>query len=231
MQFSEWEPVYSRILDDFGYDASGDRQARDIAREFATAPADGLFAGLSDSVVAIAGAGPNLATETAIAGDAEYVIAASTAADTLADHGVSVDCMVTDLDKNPDTSLDLTDAGVPVVAHAHGDNIPAVKQWLPRFRQTSTVVTTQAHPSGPVHNYGGFTDGDRAAFLADTFGAAELVFLGWSFDDPTVTDSKRQKLGWAERLLFWLEQRRDGSFSPLDGRRDQIVSAATPGNQ
>jgi len=39
--------------------------------------------------------------------------------------------MVTDLDKNPETAAALTHEGVPVAAHAHGDNIPAVREWLP----------------------------------------------------------------------------------------------------
>lgn len=227
MQFSEWKPVYRRILTDFGYDAAGDRQARDIAREFADTPSDGLFAEIPGSTVAIAGAAPCLSDELEIAERAEYVIAASTAADTLAENDLSVDCMVTDLDKNPDTSLELSKSGTPVAAHAHADNIPAVRKWLPQFRQDTTVVTTQTRPDSPVVNYGGFTDGDRAAFLADAFDAAELRFLGWNVDDPTVTDTKRRKLEWAERLLLWLEQRRDGDFAPLRNRREQIVSATT----
>ena len=60
-----------------------------------------------------------------------------------------------------------------------------------------------------VHNFGGFTDGDRAAFTADHFGAAELRFVGWDFEDPDVSPEKREKLQWAERLLHWLEGRRD----------------------
>lgn len=225
MQFSEWMPVYRRILDDFGYDAAGDRQARDIAREFAETPNEELFDEISGSTVAIAGAAPCLSQEVEIAECAEYVIAASTAADTLAENNISVDCMVTDLDKNPDSSLELSKTGIPVIAHAHGDNIPAVREWLPQFQHDNTVVTTQAGPNLPVVNYGGFTDGDRAAFFADTFDAAELRFLGWNFDDPTVTDAKRRKLEWAERLLLWLEQRRDGDFALLRDRREQIVPA------
>jgi len=89
------------------------------------------------------------------------------------------------------------------------------------------VPTTQAAPASPVRNYGGFTDGDRAAFFADHFGAASLVFPGWDFEDPSVTTEKRQKLRWAERLLRWLEQRRGERFDVLDGRRDDIEPVAT----
>ncbi|MBU4342157.1 MAG: MAF flag10 domain containing protein, partial [Candidatus Altiarchaeota archaeon] len=34
-----------------------------------------------------------------------------------------------------------------------------------------------------VHNFRGFTDGDRAAFLADRFGAELIVLAGMDFGD------------------------------------------------
>jgi uncharacterized Rossmann fold enzyme len=150
------------------------------------------------------------------------VVAASNAADRLRAADVGVDLMVTDLDKTPDTACALTHEGVPVAVHAHGDNVPAVERWVPRLDGEYLLPTTQAEPRGPVRNYGGFTDGDRAAFLADAFGAAELRFPGWDFDDPAVDAEKRRKLVWAERLLGWLERRRDERFAALDGRRAGI---------
>ena len=132
--------------------------------------------------------------------------------------------MVTDLDKSPDTARKLTHEGIPVAVHAHGDNVPAVEEWVPQFDSDHVLPTTQAEPRDPVRNYGGFTDGDRAAFLVDAFDAAELVFPGWDFDDTTLTATKRKKLHWAERLLHWLERRRDDRFSVLDERRDGIES-------
>jgi uncharacterized Rossmann fold enzyme len=79
-----------------------------------------------------------------------------------------------------------------------------------------------------VYNVGGFTDGDRAAFLADHCGADRLTFLGWDFDDPEVGPMKRRKLAWAERLLYWLERRRGERFGVLDGRRDAIDDSSLP---
>jgi len=154
--------------------------------------------------------------------DADSVVAASTAADVVCDAGYDVDLFVTDLDKNPETARDLTKAGTPVAAHAHGDNVPLVEEWAPQLAHEHVVATTQAAPTDAVYNFGGFTDGDRAAFLADEFGAAELRFVGWDFDDPSVSPSKAKKLRWAERLLHLLERRRDERFTVLDGRRDDI---------
>jgi uncharacterized Rossmann fold enzyme len=51
---------------------------------------------------------------------------------------------------------------------------------------------------------------------------------GWVFDDPAVSAEKREKLRWAERLLYWLERRRGQRFAVLDGRRDDIETANLP---
>ncbi|SNR54607.1 6-hydroxymethylpterin diphosphokinase MptE-like protein [Halorubrum vacuolatum] len=222
MNFEEFEPVYETIIADFGFGRAADERARDVAVEFATPFVLDRFADWQGVTVAITGAAPTLPDELGLARSADVVVAASTAADVLIDAGVDVDCMVTDLDKNPETGAELTAQGVPVVAHAHGDNIPTVREWLPEYDATSTLVTTQVAPRGPVRNFGGFTDGDRAAFLADHVGAERLVFPGWSFDDPTVDAMKVKKLRWAARLLRWLERRRGDRFDVLDGRRDGL---------
>jgi uncharacterized Rossmann fold enzyme len=224
MEFETWEPVYESLLADFGYPRPGDERARDrlatlMADQSTYDPAD---LPLEGATVAIAGAGPSLEAEGDRANAADVVLAASTATDRLERAGVGVDCMVTDLDKNPETGRRLTASGRPVVVHAHGDNVPAVERWVPEYDPAFVVPTTQAEPAGPVRNFGGFTDGDRAAFLADHFGAAELEFVGWDFEDPSVDAAKRHKLRWAERLLHWLERRRGEQFAVLDGRRDGI---------
>jgi len=224
-RFSTWEPIYEAILADLGFDHSADETARDVAAEIAHPFDHGLLAHLDGATVAIVGAAPSLADELSSfdAGSVDAIVAASTAVDVLADHDIAVDLMVTDLDKNVETARGLTHDGTPVAAHAHGDNIPTLRKWLPRFDPTSTLVTTQAAPRGPVENFGGFTDGDRAAFIADAFGAAELRFIGWEFDDPSVDPLKARKLRWAEELLYWLERRRGERFDILDGRRGSLA--------
>ena len=223
MLYADWEPMYAAILADFGYDRGGDERARDLLGDLVVGenplePDDVDLGG----TVAVCGAGPTLADDLALAEHADTVVAASTAADVCLDAGIGVDCMVTDLDKNPETARELSAAGTPVAAHAHGDNSPEIERYVPTFDLGSVLPTTQAAPTPPVHNPGGFTDGDRAAFLADACGADRLVFPGWSFDDPTVTPEKAKKLRWAERLLAVLEERRNERFAVLDGRRGDI---------
>ena len=221
MQFHEWEPIYEAILADFGYGREGDEVARDELAALAE-PFDESRLDCSGEVVAIAGAGPSLEREADRAATADTVFAASVAADRLAEVGVPVDAMVTDLDKTPERAVERTKRGAVSVCHAHGDNRAAVAEWLPECEPAHVLATTQAAPAGPVVNYGGFTDGDRAAYLADAFGAAELRFVGWDFDDSSVGSEKARKLVWAERLLELLERRRGEQFAVLDGRRDGI---------
>jgi len=224
-RFSTWEPVYEAILTDLGFDRSADETARDVAAEIAQPFDHDRLAYFDGATVAVVGAAPSLSTELVSfdAASVDAVVAASTAVDVLTDHDIAVDLMVTDLDKNVGTACELTHEGTPVAAHAHGDNIPTIRKWLPRFDPASTLVTTQAAPRGPVENVGGFTDGDRAAFISDAYGAAELRFLGWNFDDPSVDPLKARKLRWAEQLLYWLERRRGERFAVLDGRRGSLA--------
>jgi uncharacterized Rossmann fold enzyme len=220
MNFAEWEPVYEAILADFGYPREDDERARDVLAgmvgpfEFEHLPAGGT--------VAVVGAGPTLEAELAVAAEADHVFAASTAADRLRDAGIGVDCQVTDLDKNPETTVALTREGVPVAVHAHGDNLAAVEATVPDCDPDCVLATTQAEPVEGVYNVGGFTDGDRAAFLADHLGADELAFAGWDFGDPALSEQKRRKLVWARRLLHWLERRRGERFDVLSGWREGI---------
>jgi 2-amino-4-hydroxy-6-hydroxymethyldihydropteridine diphosphokinase len=230
MKFDEWEPVYEAIRREFGYDRTGDEQARDVLASL-TGPFDlDRFAAARGATVAIAGAAPSIETDAELerARSADVVFAASTAADVLLEAGVDVDCMVTDLDKNPDTVRRLTHERTPVAIHAHGDNVPSIRAVVPDCVGEFVLPTTQVDPRGPVRNVGGFTDGDRAAFLADHLGAARLQFVGWAFDDPSVSPTKARKLEWAERLLYWLETRRKERFSVLDGRRDAIETDSLP---
>ncbi|MEY7852250.1 6-hydroxymethylpterin diphosphokinase MptE-like protein [Natrarchaeobius sp. A-rgal3] len=226
MEFEEWEPVYEAIVDDFGYDRAADERARDVLASMTDQFDLEILSAARDATVAVVGAAPSLETDAELerAREAAVVFAASTAADVLDRRGIEVDCMVTDLDKNPESVRRFTERGIPVAVHAHGDNVPAVRGIVPDCDDEYVLPTTQAKPRGPVRNVGGFTDGDRAAFLADHLGADRLVFAGWEFDDPDVGPIKARKLEWAGRLLCWLERRRDDRFEVLEETGDRFVT-------
>jgi len=223
MEFEEWEPAYERVLAAFGYDRAADERARDALAALVEPFDRRRLPAVDGATVAVAGAGPSLPSELDRAAGADLVFAASTAAGVCRDAGVPVDAVVTDLDGRPETARACSREGTPVAVHAHGDNVDAVREWVPRFDGDLLLPTTQAAPRGPVENFGGFTDGDRAAFLADALGAGGLLFVGWDLDDPTVGGLKARKLRWAARLLRWLERRREERFAPLDGRRASLA--------
>lgn len=232
MDFETWEPLYRQILADFGYGREGDERARDLLAdlfeelipEAGESTVERTLSALDfdGETVAVAGAAETLSEDLETVEEASVIVAASDAARTLQDEGYEVDCMVTDLDGSPETARELSASGVPVVVHAHGDNIAALESHVPALAGDAVIPTTQARPTRIVRNFGGFTDGDRAAFLADELEADRFVFPGWEFDDETVSDEKRRKLHWAERLLRWLEDRREERFEILDGRRSAL---------
>jgi uncharacterized Rossmann fold enzyme len=107
---------------------------------------------------------------------------------------------VTDLDGATEAFVEMNRAGTVIVVHAHGDNMALLRRWVPRF-PGPLVGTTQARPFGRIHNFGGFSDGDRAVFLAHALGAGEVLLAGFDLDDPRVTPMKRGKLMFARELL------------------------------
>lgn len=231
MDFDTWEPVYTAILADMGYDRAGDERARDRlagivdGRPTASAHPDAVSA----MTVAVAAPGPSLETSIDAIRAADAVFAAGTAADRLLERGLEPDWIVTDLDGHPDRVQAFTSGNATVAVHAHGDNLDLVERVVPDCVFESLLPTTQAAPAGPVRNCGGYTDGDRAAFLADELGARRLTFPGWDLDDADVDAEKRAKLRWAARLLAWLEARRDERFDVLDGVRGRLDTSAIPG--
>jgi uncharacterized Rossmann fold enzyme len=224
MEFAEWEPAYEAILADFGFDREADRRARDhLASLVDSYDLGPLQQQIEGAHVGIVGGGSDILADVRSLEDVDVIIAASVAAGALRAAGEDVDLMVTDLDKTPAVVRALTESGTPVAVHAHGDNIPLIREQVPRLNGSQVLGTTQTAPHGPVRNFGGFTDGDRAAFIADHLGAGRLSFPGWDLDDPSVGPIKHQKLQWAARLLHWLERRRDERFGLLDGRRDALA--------
>jgi len=229
MDFETFEPAYEAILADFGFDRAGDERARDrlVDLEPGASLAD-FESALAGRAVAVVAPGPSLSAELDAAAAADAVLAVSSAAPVLREHGVGIDGYVTDLDADPELAPALTAAGVPTAVHAHGDKVPAVRDLVPECDRDAVLGTTQAAPRGPVVNVGGFTDGDRAAFLADAVGAADISFVGWDLADPAVGPMKARKLRWATRLLGCLERdrrRRLGDhvhFDVLDGVRDDV---------
>ena len=222
MEFEVWEGIYEKIRMEFKFQRENDEHARDVLNNIAPKYRVEELTKFESVKVAIAGGARCIEQELNVVEKVDRVIAVSTAADVLLEKGIKIDMMVTDLDKNPGTAVRLSKMKIPVAVAAHGDNIEDLKEWVPRCDLNYVIGTTQVEPIGNIVNYGGFTDGDRAAFLGDALGASEMIFTGWDFDDESVGIEKRHKLKWAEFLLLLLERQRGQKFNVLEGRRGKI---------
>jgi uncharacterized Rossmann fold enzyme len=198
-RFEDWEPYYLRILDHFSFDRARDEEAAVLLSSLLTRDDLPLLTErIRGKPVTVCGNGPSLIEELGrIQGT---VLAADGAANRLYAHGIRPDAIVTDLDGATDAFIGMNRAGTVIVVHAHGDNMDLLRRWVPRF-PGPLVGTTQSRPFDGNHNFGGFSDGDRAVFLADALGASEVVIAGFDLDDPTVGPVKRGKLLFARELL------------------------------
>ncbi len=199
MNFEAWEPHYREILEYFGFDRAADEEAARLLASLLDRDNLLSLVTLTDgNEVTVCGNAPCL--KKGLKKIKGVVFAADAAADVLEDNGIRPDAVFTDLDGATDRLIDMNREGTIVVVHAHGDNIPLLKHWVPRF-PGKVVGTTQAAPLPHVHNFGGFTDGDRAVFAADELGASSITLAGFDLDDKDVDPMKRGKLHWARKLL------------------------------
>jgi hypothetical protein len=231
MEFGLWERYYKEILDDFGFSRSGDENSAKVLDEILSEEGcltlDDLsqIVGFSDKFI-VFGAGPSLKEHIIYLKEnydlREYVLVSADGATTaLIEERLSPDIVATDLDGNIDDILLANLRGANIAVHAHGDNLEQVIKFTPFF--TSVLGTTQAQPVGNLYNFGGFTDGDRAMFLAVALGASEMTLAGMDFGDivtrysrPNIEtdlaaadEFKRKKLEYAEFFTQWIIDNED----------------------
>ncbi|MFQ5910590.1 MAG: 6-hydroxymethylpterin diphosphokinase MptE-like protein [Thermoplasmata archaeon] len=209
MDFSRWETYYSQILADFGFDRREDERAAVILSELLKdkpSSVDDLRPRIEGRRVTIAGDAETLEREIGTASGA--VISADEATSVLLERDINPDAFTTDLDGRIEDLVRANSQGSIAIIHAHGDNIPALREHARRFKGP-VIGTTQAEPVEGIHNFGGFTDGDRAVFIADHFGAKEIRLVGFDFDNPREKDKdpkvKARKLDWAYVLIQSLD--------------------------
>ena len=108
-------------------------------------------------------------------------IAADSSVKILVENQIIPEIIVTDLDGDEHTLKKLARTNSVFVVHAHGDNIEKIK-IAKRFKHW--IGTTQSTAFGKLQNFGGFTDGDRAVFLASHFCAEKIILIGMDFGEP-----------------------------------------------
>ncbi len=220
MQIDEWLRWYNIIKDTFHYSIVDDTNAAILlgrmvkGRELSI---DALRNRIESKDLLIFGAGPSLQESlhdiTSISIDGFICIACDGASQALIEHGIKPEIVVTDLDGNHEYLLSADTLGSVMVVHAHADNVNTIRYMVPRIR--NIVATTQVKPLENVHNFGGFTDGDRAVFLADRFNARSIVLIGMDFGDEIGYYSKQftfnkaikvAKMRFAKMLLEYLAE-------------------------
>ncbi len=231
MRWDQWEPFYLRIVREMGYSVEEDRRAAQVLRALLLEGDDYILkeelAAVVGRKVYVFGAGPSLedALKQFDFSDGT-LIAADGATSALLDAGLVPDVIVTDLDgRVPDLRI-ANDRGAFMAIHAHGDNIDKLAAYVPLFSRI--LGTCQTEPLDIVYNFGGFTDGDRAAFLAEALGAREITLIGFDFGETVgrwskpslrehspVWDSKRKKFEFAKELLEWLKENGKAEVSYL----------------
>ena len=214
------------ILEDFGFSRENDEESAKLLDEILSTEGCltlddlGSIVGFSDKFI-VFGAGPSLREHVTFLKEnydlRDYVLVAADGATTaLIEQKIAPDIVATDLDGNLDDILLANVRGANVVIHAHGDNMDKIAGLTPYF--TSVLGTTQAQPVGNLYNFGGFTDGDRAMFLAVALGASEITLAGMDFGDivtkysrPNIEtelakadEFKKKKLTYAEKFTQWI---------------------------
>lgn len=213
MKFVDWFPYYQGIRAEFGYSTEKDQEAaRALSGMIKRKALDPkvLKKKIAGKNVFVIGAGPSVADGIKIIkkNKAFVRIAADGAVQALLENRIKPDIVVTDLDGNSAALQKAAKSGAVMVVHAHGDNADMLKKLVPKFKKV--LGTTQVMPVENVHNFGGFTDGDRCVFLADEFGAKKIVMVGMDFGgtsaykDVKDPELKKRKMQAGRRLLEML---------------------------
>lgn len=194
MRPEEWFELYHQILLDFGFDEERDAQAARLIHDLAgdrLLDESELEKRIRGKEVAVIGG----AIESDV--NADVIITAGKAILRWIELSAKVpDVHVTDMEESEDLLEELERRGTLLVLHAHGDNMERIRAVVQRINRF--VATTQHRPFDRVYNFGGFTDGDRAAIIAKRFGAKKVTLHGFRFEGQGV---KGKKLIWAKRIL------------------------------
>jgi len=240
-----WLPKYYWIARLMRYNILKDREAAEVLSALLS-PVEPPVATLQKLIcgkpILVLGAGPSL--DNTLSKLVELgcmnrliryytIVAADGATQALLECGVTPDIVVTDLDGDLGSIITAGIRGAVIIVHGHGDNIVRLRTHVEVLKRVTLRLlgTTQVEPVYPIANFGGFTDGDRAIFIAEYFGAEKVIMIGMDFGDVIGRRSKpwlrrdvrasRQKLmklKIAEELISWLVRDRRLTAFSVGGR-------------
>lgn len=234
MNLDIWFSWYKIILDEFGFSQNDDEKSAKILNNLLKE-----HKGLNENQIKIKdkaivfGAGPSLKRNIIELKKIDLndftLIAADGATTALLEENIIPDIIVTDLDGKMDDIIKANNEGAILIVHAHGNNIEKVEKYVPTLQRI--LGTTQSVPLEKVHNFGGFTDGDRCIFLASEFGANLIILAGMDFgkivtkysrpdlenSEDTADDIKTKKLKFAKELTEWAAENESITLLNISG--------------
>jgi len=214
MTISGWNAKYLEILKEFGYDQKQDFESawllNSILKKQVTLSK--LKKIISGKTVFVIGAGPSLLSSIPTLKKFKKIpkIVADNVTQKLIENRIKPNIVITDLDGDEKFLRKIGKTKTIIITHAHSDNI-AKLHLAENF--TNCLGTTQTKSFGKMHNFGGFTDGDRCVFLAKHFRAKNIVLFGMDFGKTIGRYSKTKvrdrrikikKLRRGKKLLEWL---------------------------
>ena len=200
----DWKKtIYEHIVRELNINPDRDREAARILSRIIckhTCDIDEVKKILTGfNAVIVFGAGPSLQldVETAVSLgilNKVGVVAADGAACALLSSNITPHVVVSDLDGPRECLLKACKHGSFMFIHAHGDNIPLIKEIVPLLLSGKILGTTQTEEIECIRNFGGFTDGDRAVLLCDALGCKRIILAGMDFGEKVGRYSKYFKL-------------------------------------
>ena len=214
MMIRGWFSRYSEIIREFGFSKRQDQEAAYMLNSIIKnpVPIKKIQSILKGKTVFVIGSGPSLGSSISMLKKYKKnpKIVADSALKILVQNKIFPDIVVTDLDGDERSLKIVGNTKSVMIVHAHGDNIARL-HLAENFK--NCIGTTQGKTLGNLFNFGGFTDGDRAVFLANAFDAKKIILFGMDlenkigkFSKTKILDKKikRKKLHKAKMLLQWL---------------------------
>lgn len=252
MEFETWNQWYEKILEDFGFSKEEDERTASVLNEILSKRASIKLENLIDNITInlkntaihsfrdrcdrpdtknfiVFGAGPSLKkniktikNKCCLENSEDYILIAADGATTaVLEENIVPDIIVTDLDGKIEDLILANELGSVFVLHAHGHNLKQILKCTNKLHKV--LGTCQSKPLSNLYNFGGFTDGDRAVFLATALGAQKIVLAGMDFGNMTTSYSrpdlgaeiaeadeiKKKKLKYAKKLVEWVKENED----------------------
>ncbi len=214
---NEWQKQMEKVYEALPIDPKKDLEASATARRLFKPYKESILATLNvlqkiikDKCIVIFGAGPSLDESLEECLDilnrnmdnCTY-ISADGATSALLMRNIIPQIIVTDFDGDLHFQIEALNRGAILVLHWHGDNYVRLKKIHSLQVSLERVVpTVQVNETKYVPNFGGFTDGDRAAYLARYFRARKIVLIGFDLGEIVGKHSKPTFSGNTEATPF-----------------------------